>query len=98
MLVVGCEPQTRMSGDEDDLVVAALSEPVRAALDGAVLLVEELLDDLITTQPEGGPVMKGFCISPTAQLLGTVAVVGAVGAAVVAQLPEIQRYLKIRSM
>lgn len=42
--------------------------------------------------------MKGFCISPTAQLLGTVAVVGAVGAAVVTQLPEIQRYLKIRSM
>lgn len=54
VLVVGCEPQTRMSA-EDELVVAALSEPVRAALDGAVLLVEELLADLITTQPEGDP-------------------------------------------
>jgi hydrogenase maturation protease len=44
-LVVGCEPQTRMSGDEAD-VVAAVSEPVRAALDEAVLLVERLLEDL----------------------------------------------------
>jgi hydrogenase maturation protease len=43
--VVGCEPQTRMSGDDED-VVAALSEPVRAALAPAVELVESLLADI----------------------------------------------------
>jgi hydrogenase maturation protease len=44
-LVVGCEPETRMSAEDDD-IVAALSEPVRAALDEAVRLVESLLQDL----------------------------------------------------
>ena len=43
--VVGCEPQSRMSGDDPD-VVAALSEPVRAALDPAVKLVESLVADI----------------------------------------------------
>jgi hydrogenase maturation protease len=46
-LVVGCEPQTRMRGDDED-VVAALSEPVRAAMDEAVRLVTSVLDDLTT--------------------------------------------------
>ena len=47
--VVGCEPQTRMgAGDED--IVAQLSEPVLAALEPAVRLVEALLDDLISSQ------------------------------------------------
>ena len=46
-LVVGCEPQTRMTGDEDE-VVADLSEPVRAALDEAERLVGEVLQDLMT--------------------------------------------------
>ncbi|MEA2394375.1 MAG: hydrogenase maturation protease, partial [Solirubrobacteraceae bacterium] len=45
-LVVGCEPQTRMTGEEEDVVVD-MSEPVRAAMDEAVRLVESLLDDLI---------------------------------------------------
>jgi hydrogenase maturation protease len=49
-LVVACEPQTVMTGEEDE-IVAALSEPVRAALDPAAALVEELLDEL-TTRPE----------------------------------------------
>jgi hydrogenase maturation protease len=53
-LVVGCEPQTRMTGDEGD-VVAALSEPVRAALDEGVRLVTSLLDDLITPDPPKEP-------------------------------------------
>ena len=45
-IVVGCEPQTRMSaGDED--IVAELSEPVRAALGEAIRLVESVLGDLI---------------------------------------------------
>jgi hypothetical protein len=43
--VVGCEPQTRMTGEEDE-IVAQLSEPVRAALDPAVRLVQSLLADI----------------------------------------------------
>jgi hydrogenase maturation protease len=48
-LVVGCEPQTRMSED-DEQVVAELSEPVRLALDEAARLVESLLSEL--TDPD----------------------------------------------
>lgn len=48
-LVVGCEPQTRMSA-EDDRIVAELTDPVRAALDEAVGLVEDLLTEL--TRPQ----------------------------------------------
>jgi hydrogenase maturation protease len=56
VLVVGCEPQTVMRGDEED-VVAAISEPVRAALDEGVRLVEALLEDLTKDEPskEGIP-------------------------------------------
>jgi len=50
-LVVGCEPQTRMT-PEDEEIVAALSEPVRAALEEATRLVEQLLDEL-TREEEG---------------------------------------------
>jgi hydrogenase maturation protease len=49
-LVVGCEPATRMDPDADE-IVAALSEPVRAALDEAVRLVESLLTDLTKEDP-----------------------------------------------
>jgi hydrogenase maturation protease len=49
-IVVGCEPQTRMSADDEE-IVAALSEPVRAALDEAVVLVESLLEDLTKGDP-----------------------------------------------
>ncbi|HEV2770596.1 MAG TPA: hydrogenase maturation protease [Solirubrobacteraceae bacterium] len=45
ILVVGCEPATRMSADDED-VVAELSEPVRASLARAERLVMDLLDDL----------------------------------------------------
>jgi hydrogenase maturation protease len=55
ILVVGCEPQVRMSGDEEDLV-GDLSEPVRAALGPALELVESLVAELVTEQrqPNGG--------------------------------------------
>jgi hydrogenase maturation protease len=53
-LVVGCEPQTRMSADAEE-IVAALSEPVRAALDEAVRLVESVLEDLIPEPEAGAP-------------------------------------------
>jgi hydrogenase maturation protease len=48
-LIVGCQPQTRMSA-EDERIVAELSEPVRASLDEAVGLVEDLLRDLTGPQ------------------------------------------------
>ena len=53
-LVLGCEPLTRMSGDKDELV-GGLSDPVRAALPGAVDLVRELLGELARPSPKGGP-------------------------------------------
>ena len=48
VLVVGCEPQTTM--DLDGELTAELSEPVRAALDEAVRMVESLLDELTAAQ------------------------------------------------
>jgi hydrogenase maturation protease len=45
MFVVGCEPQTRMSADDEEIVMQ-ISEPVRASLDGAVNVVESLLADI----------------------------------------------------
>jgi hydrogenase maturation protease len=51
VLVVGCEPRDVMRGDEED-VVATVSEPVRAAIESGVPLVEALLEDLVC---EGQP-------------------------------------------
>ena len=45
VLVVGCEPAVRMTGDEEEIVME-LSAPVIAALDQAVAIVESLLEDL----------------------------------------------------
>jgi hydrogenase maturation protease len=54
VLVVGCEPRDVMRGDEED-VVAAVSEPVRAALDEGVRLMQSLLADLLApAQPKEG--------------------------------------------
>jgi hydrogenase maturation protease len=44
VLVVGCEPATRMTGEEDE-VVAELSAPVRAAVDEAVRIVLGLIEE-----------------------------------------------------
>jgi hydrogenase maturation protease len=53
--VVGCEPLTRMTGDEDELV-ADLSEPVRAALDESTRVAASLLGDLTqSNRTEGTP-------------------------------------------
>jgi len=49
-LVVACEPTTRMR-DDDERIVAELTDPVRAALDTAVPVVEELLRDLTREEP-----------------------------------------------
>ena len=50
VLVVGCEPETRMTGADDEELVGELSAPVAAAVDGAVELVESLVADLMTPQ------------------------------------------------
>jgi hypothetical protein len=42
--------------------------------------------------------MKSIHIGPTTQVIATSTVMGLIGVAVAAQLPEIRRYLKIRSM
>jgi hypothetical protein len=42
--------------------------------------------------------MKDIRIGPRGQMVALVAVLGGIGAAVARQLPELQRYLKIRSM
>jgi hydrogenase maturation protease len=47
ILIVGCEPKTRMSA-EDERIVAELTEPVRASLEPAVAVVEDLLAQLTT--------------------------------------------------
>jgi hydrogenase maturation protease len=49
ILVVGCEPAVRMTGDEEE-VVGELSEPVRGAIDDAVGMVESVIRELL----EGG--------------------------------------------
>src|SRR6202012_2346539 len=50
-LVLGCEPRTRIDADSDE-IVAALTEPVRAALDEAERMLATLRDEL-TTEWEG---------------------------------------------
>jgi hydrogenase maturation protease len=52
VLVVGCEPHTVGSVEDEELLME-LSEPVRAGLDGAVRLVESLIEELTTTGEEG---------------------------------------------
>jgi hypothetical protein len=50
-LVLGCEPGTRMTGDEDE-IVAALTEPVLAALEEAERLLWSLVEELSTPEEE----------------------------------------------
>jgi hydrogenase maturation protease len=52
-LLVCCEPETRMTGVEDEVVIV-LSPPVAAALEPAAAVVGELVGDLIGERPEGG--------------------------------------------
>ncbi len=44
-LVVGCEPQVLVSGEDYDDMLMELSEPVRAAVEEAVKLVESLVKE-----------------------------------------------------
>jgi hydrogenase maturation protease len=45
-LVVGCEPQVVVSGEDYDDMIMELSEPVRAAVEEAVKLVESLVEEI----------------------------------------------------
>jgi hydrogenase maturation protease len=45
-LVVGCEPQVVLSGEDYDEMLMELSEPVRAAVEEAVKLVESLVKEI----------------------------------------------------
>jgi len=44
-LVVGCEPQTVLGGEDYDEMLMELSEPVRASVEEAVKLVESLVGE-----------------------------------------------------
>ncbi len=45
-LVVGCEPQVVLSGEDYEEMLMELSEPVRAAVEEAAKLVESLVEEL----------------------------------------------------
>ena len=45
-LVVGCEPQVVLSGEDYDEMLMELSEPVRAAVEEAIKLVESLVEEI----------------------------------------------------
>jgi hydrogenase maturation protease len=45
-LVVGCEPEIVLSGEDYDDMLMELSEPVRAAVEEAVELVESLIKEI----------------------------------------------------
>jgi hypothetical protein len=45
-LVVGCEPQVVVSGEDYDDMLMELSEPVCAAVEEAVKLVESLIEEI----------------------------------------------------
>ena len=45
-LVVGCEPQVVLSGEDYDEMLMELSEPVQAAVEEAVKLVESLVKEI----------------------------------------------------
>jgi hydrogenase maturation protease len=45
-LVVGCEPETVIGGEDYEEMVMELSQPVRTAVEEAVKLVESLVEEL----------------------------------------------------
>jgi hydrogenase maturation protease len=49
-LVVGCEPQLVVSGEDYDEMLMELSEPVRAAVEEAVEMVESLVEKKISEE------------------------------------------------
>ena len=54
-LVVGCEPQVVVGGEDYDDMLMELSEPVRAAVEEATKLVESLVEKLSADDGKVGP-------------------------------------------
>jgi hydrogenase maturation protease len=54
-LVVGCEPQVVVSGEDYEDILMELSEPVRAAVEEAVKLVESLVEEINKTNGKVEP-------------------------------------------
>lgn len=54
-IVVGCEPQVVLRGENYDDMLMELSEPVRAAVDEAAKLVESLVEEIMTAAPIENP-------------------------------------------
>lgn len=61
ILVVGCEPQIVVSGEDYDDMLMELSEPVRAAVEEAAKLVESLVEEV---GREGERVQPGHSAEP----------------------------------
>jgi hydrogenase maturation protease len=53
VFVVGCQPQTVIAPDADEVLVE-LSAPVQAAARQAALLVRKVVDELVQDEHEGG--------------------------------------------
>ncbi|HEX2741143.1 MAG TPA: hypothetical protein VHM69_11905, partial [Rubrobacter sp.] len=52
-LVVGCEPEVILSGEDYDDILMELSEPVRTAVEEAAKLVESLVTEVSTENRPG---------------------------------------------
>jgi hydrogenase maturation protease len=59
VLVVACEPQTVVLGEHDEDLVGELSEPVRAAVDEAVALVQSVVEELKAQSEANGKAVSG---------------------------------------
>jgi hydrogenase maturation protease len=58
VLIVACEPERIVDGEHDDDLVAELSEPVQAAVDGAIELVRSLVGELTREQESTGKAVE----------------------------------------
>src|ERR671921_1881667 len=59
-LVVGCEPQVVVSGEDYDEMLMELSEPVGAAVEEAVQLVESLVEEINEEDDKVWPEDRAF--------------------------------------
>ncbi len=50
-LIVGCEPATIITGEDGADMQMGLSEPVRAAVDEAMKMIDSLVEQLLTSTP-----------------------------------------------
>jgi hydrogenase maturation protease len=59
VLVVACEPERIVRGEHDEDLVGRLSDPVRAAVDEAVMLVRSLVEELTAESEANGKAVSG---------------------------------------